>query len=519
MKVFRYNAAQMAPEERALRFAGRETDLGLLLDILRENVHRSSNQHVLVTGPRGCGKTMLLARIVDQVLSDEELSGRWYPIVASEDLYRVSSIGEFWLECVFHLARASKDGRHMQAYEHLCAEREERRLLEGARGYLLEFADSVNRRLLLVVENLQMLLGEQWSERDGWALRETLTSESRVMLLGTAVRTFEQIESAQAPLFETFLVHPLGPLDTRACERLWSAATGERMPGRGIRAIEILSGGNPRSLAILSESVARGSPRVRMEDLTALIDEQAEYLKGTADRLPPVERRVFVSLAELWQDSTAAEVAREARLTVNTASAQLTRLERRGAVLSRARGRRKLYRIAERLHCIYHLLRRHGDREGRVRAMVDFMGAYYGSESPLEPLGEPADEAVNLLASLVRQEPPIDPSQIRTVTEVAISLAGAGHGEKALSVIESSRSAPAFEPLAAGLKRYLGIEAPVPQEIAEVANDIVSDIRESRARFSPHESGASPQGSAVGGSDADEPRDRRRARGSATTHH
>jgi tetratricopeptide (TPR) repeat protein len=393
----------MDPAERARRFAGREIEVEDLVDVVRANRDRQSNQHVLLIGPRGIGKTALLLRVVDRVREDPDLSSRWTPIVSSEEIYRVSSIGEFWLEALFHLWREVGEPRLKESYERLKGEPDDSRLRVAALGALFDFADARRRRLLLVIENLQMVLEEQLADRDAWALRETLVGESRIMLLGSAVYNFAQLANPQAALYQQFLVHRVEPLDVTGCQSLWLAYTGRMMPKRRMRAILILTGGNPRLLVILSEFAARTTFRELMEDLVGLVDDHTDYLKASTEALPPIERKVFVALAELWKDSTAAEVAAEARLTVNVTSAHLGRLEQRGAVVARKHGRGKRYRLAERLYNIYHLMRRTGSREARVRAAVEFMTAHYDPPRLRQRISSIADEALSL-TSTARQD-------------------------------------------------------------------------------------------------------------------
>jgi hypothetical protein len=191
MKPMKFNPAFQDPEERKQRFGGRQYDLEEVLRVVRENTTRSQNQHLVVVGPRGMGKTTLLLRATDEIRSDPALSRAWFPIEAPEEVYRVGSIGEFWLEMVFSLFRTTRDPRHERAHEALGREHDspksvadDRRLADAARGYLLDFAEQQKRRLVLVVENLQIVLGEQLKDPDRWALRDTLIGESRIMLLG-----------------------------------------------------------------------------------------------------------------------------------------------------------------------------------------------------------------------------------------------------------------------------------------------------------------------------------------------
>lgn len=403
MRTAKYNPAFQDPEQRKNLFAGRHHDLAEVLRVIRENSTRSQNQHLLVLGSRGMGKTTLLLRAVDEIKADPALSGSWFAIAAPEEIYRVGTIGELWLEMVFSLSRVTGEARHERAYEALRTEHDspgsvvdDRRLADAARGYLLDFADRQKRRLVLVVENLQILLGEQLRDADAWALRETLIGEPRIMFLGSAVSSFEEIAKPEAPLFEQFLVHTLEPLDTRGCLDLWQRLTGQDVPGRRMRAIEILTGGNPRLLAILGEFAGSLSLRELTGDLARLIDDHTDYLKMTTEALPALERKVFVTLAEIWDYASAAEVATQSRVELNTASAQLGRLVSRGAVTSRPRGRGKQYRVAERLYSIYHMMRRRGGAAARARAATEFMVAYYDSPELANHLQAIAEEAVRL---------------------------------------------------------------------------------------------------------------------------
>jgi len=135
--------------------------------------------------------------------------------------------------------------------------------------------------------------------------------------------------------------------------------------------------------------------------LTRLVDEHTEYFKSHLDNLPPLERKVFVALADLWQPSTAREVAEVARIDVNKASAYLKRLISKGAVVEvDKKGRRKWYQLSERMYNIYHLMRRRGEPSGRVRALVDFMIHFYPDEELAQTAATIAAEACALPSEL-----------------------------------------------------------------------------------------------------------------------
>ena len=134
-------------------------------------------------------------------------------------------------------------------------------------------------------------------------------------------------------MYDLFRLHELKPLNTDDCRTMWKAITGSELPEARVRPIEILTGGNPRLLSIIANFAAKTSFRELMLDLTQLVDDNTEYFKSHLDGLPPLERKVFVALADLWDPLTAREVADASRVEVNKTSALLNRLVSRGAVV------------------------------------------------------------------------------------------------------------------------------------------------------------------------------------------
>ena len=399
-RPMKYNPAFLSDEELIDAFVVRQTELDLLLQVLRENT-AESNQHVLLIGPRGIGKTMLVLRVAAEARRAADLRDRWYPLVFAEESYQACTAGEFWLEALFHLAEQTKDARRRRAYEELREEGDEVRLRERALAQLMDFADAQGKRILLIVENLNMLLGDQLSDDDAWALRHTLLHEPRVMLLATAASRFAEIENAGMAMFDLFRLHELHPVEEDDCARIWASIAEKEVPDGRIRPIQILTGGNPRLLAIISYFGADMSFRELMTDLVHLVDEHTEYFKSHLDGLPAVERKVYVALVELWDPATAREVADSARLDVSKTSTLLSRLAGRGAVLAVDEGpRKKRYQVAERMYNIYYLMRRRGSPAARVKAVVHFMVSLYGPRELVGLVRGIAEEASRLAPEL-----------------------------------------------------------------------------------------------------------------------
>ena len=386
----KYNPGFLTDDELMASFCVRTAEFETMVEILRECTG-ASNSHQIVIGPRGSGKTSLLLRIAAEARRDPELAARFFPLVFAEESYEVSTAGEFWLECLVQLAaqapRREEEPDLRSTFEELRAIRDDRELADRCLGALLDFSDRESKRLVLMVENLDMMFRDMADADAGWRLRKVLQIEPRIVLLASATSRFDEIDDPKHALYDLFSVRTLRPLDTGECATLWETVVGQCPRPGTIRSLEILSGGSPRLLAIVARFGAELSFRKLMASLLDLIDDHTEYFKSHLEALPAQERRVYLALAGLWKPATTKEVAGQARLDTSKCSAQLTRLVERGAVQSAGGSvRRKQYYLTERLYNIYYLLRRSRQSDRLVEALIHFMESYY-SPSELKDIG------------------------------------------------------------------------------------------------------------------------------------
>ena len=400
----KYNPGFLTDDELVASYCVRTTEFELLVEVLRECTG-CSNPHQIVIGPRGSGKTSLLLRIAAEVRRNAALAPRYFPVVFAEESYEVATAGEFWLECLANLATQAPRREEVpnlhRTVDELRAIRDDLSLADRCLGALLDFADQEDKRLVLMVENLNMLFGDMADPEVGWQLRKILQTEPRIIVFASATSRFDEIDNPDRPLYDLFRVRTLRPLDTNQCAVLWETVSGRRPARETVRSLEILTGGSPRLISIVARFSAGLSFRDLMAHLLDLVDDHTEYFKGHLESLPAQERRVYLALATLWKPATTREIAGYARLETSTCSAQLARLGERGVVrVTGGSARRKQYYLSERLYNIYYLLRRRRGPDRLVEALIHFMESYYSPPELKDISTRMAHDAVGLGAEL-----------------------------------------------------------------------------------------------------------------------
>ena len=380
----KYNPAFLSNEALIEGFCVHHGELATLVDIVRKNT-LSANQHVMTIGQRGSGKTTLMHRLSAEIAQDPDLQARWFPIICSEELYEVVTLEDFWLEILFHASKqgsASAESLHTTYEELKRNHKNDPKLAALTLTALLDFSNTIGRRLLVICENMNQLFSGPLGDKEAWGLRRIMQNEPRLMFAATATKSFDQLEGKDKAFFEVFRLIELKRLSAEECRILWRSVAGREIPASQARALQILTGGLPRLMVLLAHFGRDLSFLNLMENLERLIDDHTDYFKSGIETLPVKERKVFVTLATLWQNSTAAQIAESGRMDIRETSALLNRLVGRGIVQefetpsTGLKRRPKTYQLTERLFNIYYLMRR-GDYSHFVKDFIRFIAQVF----------------------------------------------------------------------------------------------------------------------------------------------
>ena len=385
----RYNPGQLSAEELKRSFVARGESLDEMLGILREQQSGRPCQHLLLVGARGMGKTTLGLRFLQAVGESPDLAATWQPVPFDEESYGVTSLGDFWLAALRHLGRATGETRWGDRADELDRKEPDPGRRESyALASLLDYCAG-GARVILFVENLDLLFAQIGDEREMHALRSALTGHPELLVVGSTNAVFDEIREQDAPFYEFFLRITLSGLEPAACravferilEREGRAAADLVSTEEGrIETIRALTGGNPRLLALAAELLVESPLGSAFEDIEQLIDEQTPYFKALIEALPVQARKVFHYLAGEWTPLRARDVAAGVNLSASHISAQLRQLMDRNYVREvRVAGEaRARYEVADRFYNIYYLLRFSRPGRDRLERFVAFLHDLYG---------------------------------------------------------------------------------------------------------------------------------------------
>ena len=237
-----------------------------------------------------------------------------------------------------------------------------------ALNLLMEHARKTGKRLLLLIDNLDLILARL--KHGHWALRELLSQAKGPLLYGTSARATEDIYEYGKAFYDYFEIDELRGLtedETRNLllhlSRRGAAAGVERMlnedPAR-LRALDVLTGGNPRTVILLYHVLALGADGDVRSDLEQLLDQYTPLYKARFDGLATQAQQVMDALAVHWDPVSAGELASMVRLETNIVSAQLNRLVNDGLVerVEYYPASKTGFQIAERFFNIWYILMR-----------------------------------------------------------------------------------------------------------------------------------------------------------------
>jgi hypothetical protein len=293
-----YNPDAMLEEEIKATFVARHELIDELLDLIAQQPDGAGVQHVVIIAPRGMGKTTVLL-MAQFAVRDGDLATKWQPVKFAEESYGVYDLSDFWIEALIRLSAETEDTELLKRAEKLKTQyRDSNDLQEAAFALIKDWRQKHQKRLILLVDNFDMILEQINDEQDNARLRDVLMNDGTVMLLGGATTFFREARAYNQPLYNFFKILNLNNLRFAEMQDLLRRRakidkvegfeeTLKANEGR-LRVLEYFTGGSPRLVLMLYRVVTQSRKVAGRSD--ALLQSQSREPARTAAENPRPHR-------------------------------------------------------------------------------------------------------------------------------------------------------------------------------------------------------------------------------------
>jgi tetratricopeptide (TPR) repeat protein len=332
-------------------------------------------QHYIIQGIRGSGKSTLLTRLSIEIEEDPDLSTWLIPILFREEEYGITSLFTFWEriaeELCEHPLYADQFDGLLDKIENF--EDDPKAAFKLLDSYLVK----ANKKLILFIDNLAELF-ETYSRNEEEMLREVLSQNNNIRIVGGSAISLENFYDNKAPFYQFFHIITLKEINQQETitllinlgkylgkeEEAKIKQLIEEEPEK-IETIRRLTGGIPRTLILLFQILIEGPRGTAFQYLEDTLDKVSPIYKHRMDDLSKQQKPIIHAIAKNWEAMSAKEIAQQTRMDSKQVSAQLNQLQKQWLIEKIPTSTKNhLYALQERFFNIWYLMR-YGRRKDR----------------------------------------------------------------------------------------------------------------------------------------------------------
>ncbi len=350
-----FTPSLMAPETLESMLVQREPILQRCVESVIDSLLTGGSHHTLFVGPRGIGKTHLIALLHHRLTMRREVKDTALIAWMREEEWGVTSFFELVLR-ILRTLHASYPELEIEARTSPLYDLSLQQAEKMAESILLEVLGT--KRLLVFLENLDDLF-DQLGDQGQKAWRAFIQNHNNMVLVCTTPALFAGVSLQKSAFYGFFDIEPLQELAFEDVVRLLSNIAIERgdtdlatfittPEGRArIRAVHHLAEGNPRIYIIFAQFLSKEALDELIPAFMHTLDELTPYYQARMKELPGQQRKIVEYLVNYRGAAPVKLIAKSCFITQQTCSSQLKQLKDKRYVRSIEQGRENYYELCE----------------------------------------------------------------------------------------------------------------------------------------------------------------------------
>ena len=393
-----FNPLRMEELEILALATGREHLLKQLLREMEVCLKPQSNNHFLMHGPRGIGKSFFTKYLKIQCEKLDLFKNSLFIQLPEEqsNVQFVSDIMEMLCAAIqnkpFQLVQATWD------VDDVAWRNSVKKLKQLIKEHK---ADKPNFHIFFTMENLQDFI-PQLDEIENGRLREFLEQFKDVSLIGTSVRP-DLDSDYDKRLFQVFKKYPINPWTVEDCliyydkrvaylkEKSDTPPKDIELNRQKVKAISVFTGGSPRIAVILNRLVIEENIESVADTLRGIIDELTPYYQDLTKAMPPKGKLLLDTLIRNGENMTQSKLADLLGKTQNTISKPFRWLKENYYVtaVKQKQGNTYHYSVRDRMYALYWQQREIlNEGESIIAMLAGFLFQFFGEKELFEKTKE-----------------------------------------------------------------------------------------------------------------------------------
>ncbi|HMP31992.1 MAG TPA: ATP-binding protein, partial [Saprospiraceae bacterium] len=297
--LVQYQNANQSFEDIVDNFVVRKNEFERVMDDIRTTDASSSFQHFVFVGRRGSGKSTLLRRIQAEINLDDTLHAQYEAVNLGEEQSFIYRLYDLWDYVI----------RELNSIGYQIDELDFRTYKDDMTSYtqIIKALRLKNKRLILLLDNIDRILDSRSGNLDAALLRELLINYHDIRIIGGSTFMSEHFWKYDKPFYQFFTIKKLEALTLKEVEELlthWSEVKQipeikniiNNHPGK-IQSIRMLTDGMPRTMLLFVDMMINRPEQNGYQYLQQIVDKATPIYQERLGLLSDAQKKVLSELA------------------------------------------------------------------------------------------------------------------------------------------------------------------------------------------------------------------------------